>query len=407
MGDGQTQAPGAWQQLEQLEGSGINAADLKKLKEKGFHTVEAVAHATRKELGEIKGISDQKVDKLLAAAHKMVDMGFSSATEIYQQRQETLHLTTGSKARRPRCSPSPPAPPPSALPRRRLVASSPVASQDLDDLLRGGIETGSITEIFGEFRTGKTQLCHTLCVTTQLPLEQARPGWAEHFPDTSQTLPGHFPAKLWGGAEGKAMYIDTEGTFRPERLCEIAEKYGLDGAHSPRRRADVLDNVAYARAYNSEHQLQLLAEAAGMMSDTRFGLIIIDSATGLYRTDYSGRGELSARQMHLAKFLRALSNLAAQFGVACVITNQAGAPPGARRRAPHGPVVAQVDGGASFGDNKKPIGGNIIAHASTTRLYFRKGRGENRVCKVYDSPCLPEGEATFAIHGAGIGDAAE
>jgi len=328
MGDGQTQAPGAWQQLEQLEGSGINAADLKKLKEKGFHTVEAVAHATRKELGEIKGISDQKVDKLLAAAHKMVDMGFSSATEIYQQRQETLHLTTGSK--------------------------------DLDDLLRGGIETGSITEIFGEFRTGKTQLCHTLCVTTQLPLEQ-------------------------GGAEGKAMYIDTEGTFRPERLCEIAEKYGLDGA-------DVLDNVAYARAYNSEHQLQLLAEAAGMMSDTRFGLIIIDSATGLYRTDYSGRGELSARQMHLAKFLRALSNLAAQFGVACVITNQ---------------VVAQVDGGASFGDNKKPIGGNIIAHASTTRLYFRKGRGENRVCKVYDSPCLPEGEATFAIHGAGIGDAAE
>lgn len=150
--------------------------------------------------------------------------------------------------------------------------------------------------------------------------------------------------------------------------------------------------MAYARAYNSEHQLQLLSEAAGMLSETRFGLIVIDSATGLYRTDYSGRGELSARQMHLAKFLRALSNIAAQFGVACVITNQ---------------VVACVDGGSSFGDNKKPIGGNIIAHASTTRLYFRKGRGENRVCKIYDSPCLPEGEATFAIHGAGIGDATD
>jgi DNA repair protein RAD51 len=177
------QAPGAWQMLDTLEGNGITAADLKKLKERGFHTVEAVAHATRKELAEIKGISDQKVDKLLSSAHKMVDMGFSSASEIHQQRQEILHLTTGSK--------------------------------ELDDLLRGGIETGSITEIFGEFRTGKTQICHTLCVTTQLPLEQ-------------------------GGAEGKAMYIDTEGTFRPERLVEIAEKYGLDGQ-------DVLDNVSGRR----------------------------------------------------------------------------------------------------------------------------------------------------------------
>ena len=146
--------------------------------------------------------------------------------------------------------------------------------------------------------------------------------------------------------------------------------------------------VSYARAYNSEHQLQLLVQASCMMSEGRYGLLIVDSCTGLYRTDYSGRGELSARQMHLAKFLRALSRLATQYGIACVITNQ---------------VVAQVDGG--IGDAKKPIGGNIIAHASTTRLYLRKGRGENRICKVYDSPCLPEGEATFSIQGSGIGDA--
>jgi len=256
-------------------------------------------------------------------------MGFSTATEVHQQRQDTCSLTTGSA--------------------------------ELDNLLKGGIETGSITEVFGEFRTGKTQLCHTLCVTSQLPLEQ-------------------------GGTEGKAMYIDTEGTFRPERLIEIAEKYGLDGQ-------DVLDNVSYARAYNSEHQLKLLCDASAMLADSRYGLIIVDSATGLYRTDYSGRGELSARQGHLAKFLRTLSKLAAQFGIACVITNQ---------------VVAQVDGGASmFGDNKKPIGGNIIAHASTTRLYLRKSRGENRICKIFDSPCLPESEATFAILGAGIGDPTE
>ena len=327
--EGEMDAP-AYLLIDQLEGSGITAGDIKKLKEAGLHTVEMVAQTTKKELGAIKGISDNKVEKLIEAAFKMIGGGgFSSATEIKQQREDLCMLTTGSR--------------------------------ELDGLLKGGIETGSITEIFGEFRTGKTQLCHTLCVTCQLPLEQ-------------------------GGAEGKAMYIDTEGTFRPERLVEIAEKYGLNGQ-------DVLDNVSYARAYNSDHQTQLLVEAACMMSENRFGLIIVDSATGLYRTDYSGRGELSARQMHMAKFMRALGKLGSTFGCACVITNQ---------------VVAKVDGGASaFGPTTAPIGGNIIAHMSTTRLSLRKGRGENRICKIYDSPCLAEGEATFSIQGSGIGDAIE
>jgi DNA repair protein RAD51 len=254
-------------------------------------------------------------------------MGFVSAAEYQKQRLDILHLSTGSK--------------------------------ELDNLLQGGIETGSITELFGEFRTGKTQLCHTLCVTCQLPLDQ-------------------------GGGEGKALYIDTEGTFRPERLIPIAQRYNLDPE-------EVLDNVAFARAYNSDHQNQLLLEASAMMAESRFALVIIDSATALYRTDYSGRGELSARQMHLAKYLRALLRLADEFGVAVVITNQ---------------VVAQVDGMSMFAaDPKKPIGGNIVAHASTTRLSLRKGRGNNRICKIYDSPCLPEAEAAFAIANEGIVDA--
>lgn len=179
------------------------------------------------------------------------------------------------------------------------------------------------------------------------------------------------------------MYIDTEGTFRPERLVSIAKRYDLD----PQK---VLDNVAYARAHNSEHQNKLLQQAAALMCENRFALLVIDSATNLYRTDYSGRGELSARQMSLAKFLRHLQRLADEFGVAVVMTNQ---------------VVAQVDGGAMFAaDNKKPIGGHIIAHASTTRLSLRKGRAESRVCKIYDSPCLPESEAVFAITQEGIDD---
>lgn len=312
--------------VERLESCGISAGDVAKLKEAGFYTVEAVAYATRKALTDIKGVSEAKADKIQAEAAKLIPLGFQTATEFAEQRREIIQVTTGSA--------------------------------ELDKLLNGGIETGSITEIFGEFRTGKTQLCHQLCVTCQLPLDN-------------------------GGGEGKALYIDTEGTFRPERLLAIAERYGLDGN-------DVLDNVAYARAYNSDHQNKLLVQAAAMMAESRYALLIVDSATALYRTDYSGRGELSARQMHLARFLRSLQRLADEYGIAVVITNQ---------------VVAQVDGGTMFAaDPKKPIGGNIIAHASTTRLYLRKGRAETRICKIYDSPCLPEAEAPFGIYPDGIAD---
>jgi len=300
---------------------------VKKLEEAGYHTVEAIAYTPKKQLLDVKGISEAKADKILLEATKLVPMGFTTATEFHQRRSEIVYLSTGSK--------------------------------ELDKLLGGGLETGSITELFGEFRTGKTQLCHTLAVTCQLPVEQ-------------------------GGGAGKCLYIDTEGTFRPERLVATAQRFGLNPD-------EVLDNVAYARAYNSDHQSHLLLQASAMMSESRYALLVVDSATALYRTDFSGRGELSARQMHLARFLRTLLRLADEFGVAVLMSNQ---------------VVAQVDGAALFAaDPKKPIGGNIMAHASTTRLYLRKGRGEQRVCKIYDSPCLPEAEAVFAIYPDGIGDA--
>lgn len=154
---------------------------------------------------------------------------------------------------------------------------------------------------------------------------------------------------------------------------------------------DCLDNVEYARAYNAEHQLNLLNLAAQMMAESRFSLLIVDSIMSSYRTDYAGRGELSARQTHVARFMRTLQRLADEFGIAVIITNQ---------------VVAQVDGMAGMfnPDPKKPIGGNIIAHASTTRLSLKKGRAETRICKIYDSPCLPESECVFAIYEDGIGD---
>ena len=155
---------------------------------------------------------------------------------------------------------------------------------------------------------------------------------------------------------------------------------------------DVLDNVACARAYNSDHQLQLLVQASAMMAESKYSLIIVDSATALFRTDYTGRGELSNRQQSLAQFLRQLQRLADEYGVAVVITNQ---------------VVANPDSGVFAKDPLKPIGGNIIAHPSTTSLKMRKGRGICRICKVVDSPCLPEAEATFGISEQGVIDADE
>ena len=226
--------------------------------------MESVAHATVRKLSDVKGISEAKVLKIKELVKSMVPMEFKTAADHLQDREALVSLSTGSS--------------------------------ELDKLLEGGIETGSITEVFGEFRTGKTQLCHTLCVTCQMTLDQ-------------------------GGAEGKALYIDTEGTFRPDKLKLVAERFGLDPALA-------LENVAYARAHNSEHEMELLKMAAGLMSQDRYALLVVDSATALFRTDYTGRGELSERQMQMAQFFRQLTRLAEEFGIAVFVSNQVVANPG-------------------------------------------------------------------------------
>eukprot|EP01065_Artemidia_motanka_P033009 TRINITY_DN39988_c0_g1_i1.p1 TRINITY_DN39988_c0_g1~~TRINITY_DN39988_c0_g1_i1.p1 ORF type:complete len:367 (+),score=120.18 TRINITY_DN39988_c0_g1_i1:49-1149(+) len=313
--------------IQTLDGQGgLKAADVRVLMDGGYYTVESVAYAPKKALQMLKGISEAKVERIKQEAEKLVPLGFITASMQYQARKNQIYVSTGSKA--------------------------------LDKLLNGGFEAGSITEMFGEFRTGKTQLAHTICVTCQLPVGQ-------------------------GGGEGRALYIDTEGTFRPERLRAIAERYDMDPDV-------VLDNIAYARAYNSDHQRTLLVQAAAMMAEQRFAVMVVDSATALFRTDYSGRSELAQRQIQLGLFLRALTNLAEEYGCAVVITNQ---------------VVANPDGMMPGAANAKPIGGHVIAHASTTRLYLRKGRGETRMCRVYDSPSIAENEAAFAIFEDGISDA--
>ena len=311
--------------IDMLQEGGINSSDIKKLIEAGYNSLESLSYNPKKNLVLIKGLSEAKIDKIIKVVEDILKYGIKPSSYALEERKKLVRITSGSK--------------------------------ELDTLLGGGFESNSITELFGEFRTGKTQICHTLCVTCQLPRNE-------------------------GGGEGKAIYIDTEGTFRPEKLAPIAERFGLD----PKQ---VIENVFYARAYNSDHQNRLLLQVCALMCEQKFSLLIVDSATALYRTDYTGRGELSNRQMSLAKFLRNLQKIADEHKIVVVITNQ---------------VVATVDGNAFGGNDKKPIGGHIMAHACQTRLYLKKGLKQNRICKIYDSPSLPESEATYSITDRGIDD---
>ncbi|KAI9193401.1 meiotic recombination protein DMC1/LIM15-like protein [Polychytrium aggregatum] len=220
--------------------------------------------------------------------------------------------------------------------KRRHVIRISTGSKELDKLLGGGVQSMSITEAFGDMAVA---------------------------------------------------FIDTEGTFRPDRIKAIAARFQVDGDTA-------LDNISYARAYNSEQQLDLLLEIAGRMADERsYRLLVIDSIIALFRTDYSGRGELAERQQKLNGMLSVLMKIAEQFNIAVWITNQMCSDPGA--------------GMTFMADPKKPIGGHVLAHASTTRLYLRKGRGESRICKIYDSPDVPEAEAVYQISEGGIIDCKE
>ncbi|RCV36475.1 hypothetical protein SETIT_7G322200v2 [Setaria italica] len=315
-----------FESIDKLISQGINAGDVKKLQDAGIYTCNGLMMHTKKSLTGIKGLSEAKVDKICEAAEKLLSQGFMTGSDLLLKRKSVVRITTGSQA--------------------------------LDELLGGGIETLCITEAFGEFRSGKTQLAHTLCVSTQLPIHMH-------------------------GGNGKVAYIDTEGTFRPERIVPIAERFGMDANA-------VLDNIIYARAYTYEHQYNLLLGLAAKMAEEPFRLLIVDSVIALFRVDFSGRGELAERQQKLAQMLSRLTKIAEEFNVAVYITNQ---------------VIADPGGGMFISDPKKPAGGHVLAHAATIRLMLRKGKGEQRVCKIFDAPNLPEGEHVFQVTSGGIMDA--
>jgi DNA repair protein RadA len=313
-----------YEDLEDLPN--IGPATAKKLRELGFNTIESLATATAKEL-EPAGINEKRALDVIREARSSMTLSFIRADELLKMRQNIVRLTTGSKT--------------------------------VDDLLGGGLETQTITEFFGEYGSGKSQVCHQLCVNVQLPHER-------------------------GGLDGGALYVDTENTFRTERIIQMAEHLGLDPEN-------VAKNIIFAEAYTSDHQMFLLDNADKVVKENNIRLIVVDSATSHFRSEYLGREMLAERQQKINKHLHRLIRLVRAFNAAAVVTNQ---------------VMAKPD--VFFGDTVHPIGGHIVAHTSHTRVFLRKSaRGPTRIARLISSPYLPEGERVFKITENGVVDVSE
>ena len=305
---------------------GVGPATAQKLRELGYHTVESLAMATSHELEPV-GVSEKKAFQIIEAARSSIGIAFVRADELFKMRQAVLRLSTGSKA--------------------------------LDKIVDGGLETQTITEFYGEYGSGKSQICHQLCVNVQLPPER-------------------------GGLNGSALYIDTENTFRLERIVQMAKHLGLD----PQQ---VIKNIIYAEAYTSDHQMFLLENADEIIKANNVKLIIVDSLTAHFRSEYIGREMLAPRQQKLNKHMHKLIGLARGFNAVAVVTNQ---------------VMAKPD--QFFGDAIHPIGGNIVGHTSHTRIYLRKApHGPIRIARLVSSPYLPEGEEIIKVTENGIEDVSE
>ena len=307
---------------------GIGPAVAAKIEAAGIYDLMSLAVMSPATLGDIAGVGPAVARKAIQAARNLLNLGFTDGMEYAKKRESIINITTGSK--------------------------------NLDSLLGGkGVEGRAITEAFGAYGSGKTQVGLSLAVNVQLPVEQ-------------------------GGANGKCVFIDTEGTFRPARIKQIAEKIGANSEK-------VLKNIFVARAFNSDHQILLLEKIGEMIKNGEpIKLLIIDSLTAHFRAEYSGRGQLADRQQKLNKYLHDLMKLAETHNLAVYVTNQVMSNP------------AQM-----FGDPTVAIGGNIVGHASTYRIYLRRGKQGSRVAKMIDSPNLPENEVVIYLTEAGIKDEGE
>jgi DNA repair protein RadA len=307
--------------LEDLPGIGPTTAE--KLKAAGIDTLDKIATMSPHELSELSGINVDRAAEAIKAANDAVTLNYQTGTQVSVKRKDLGKISTNCK--------------------------------DLDELIGGGIETGAITETYGRFASGKSQLGFQLAVDAQLP-------------------------KSEGGLEGGVLFIDTEGTFRPERIESIAKAKGLDPEKA-------LEGIMVIRALTTDEQVLAVKRADKLIVEKNIKLVIVDSLMSLFRSEYIGRGALGERQQKLNQHIHALQMLADKHDLAVYITNQ-----------------VMDNPGMLFGDPTTPIGGNILAHAATTRLYLRKSKEDKRIVRLVDSPNMPEGECIMRITPAGIKD---
>jgi DNA repair protein RadA len=306
---------------------GIGPGIAAKLEAAGVYDLMGLAVMSPPQLADMAGIGEAVARKAIQAARGMMNLGFMSGDEFAKQRKDVGYITTGS--------------------------------DNLNNLLGGkGIETKAMTELFGAFSSGKSQIAFSAAVHTQLPKDQ-------------------------GGVNGKAVFIDTEGTFVPERIRQIADGLGAN----PDK---VLKNILVARAFNADHQILLIDKVTEMIKDGEpIKLVIVDSLTAHFRAEFSGRGQLADRQQKLNKYLHNLTKLAEQHNLAILVTNQ---------------VISNP--AVMFGDPTTHVGGNIVGHAAKYRIYLRRGKAGSRVAKLVDAPNLPENEAQYYLTEHGIRDEA-
>ncbi len=304
---------------------GIGPATIEKLEAAGFTDLMSIAVATPGELVGATEMSEATAKKVIAIARSNLEMEFLSGTDVLKKREQCIKITTGSK--------------------------------ELDKLMGGGFETGGITETYGQYGAGKSQIAHVLAVRCQLPVEK-------------------------GGANGACVFIDTESTFRPERVVQFAKGLGLDPE-------EVLKNIKVARAFNSDHQALLAEKIEDLIKKQGLPvkLVVVDSLTAHFRAEFIGRGTLADRQQKINKHMHALMKLADKYNVCVYVTNQ---------------VMSRPD--TFFGDPTEAIGGHIVGHNSTYRVYLRRGKKGTRVAKMVDAPNLAETEATFIVEDSGIKD---
>jgi DNA repair protein RadA len=309
--------------LEDLPSVGEKTAQ--KLRDAGFADMMRLATATAKELSVKVEIGEGVALKVIDAARKAAKIDFKTAHEVKERRKDVGKITVGSEA------------------FNEIIGG-------------GGIETQSITEVYGEFGTGKSQIAHEIAVTVQLPEEQ-------------------------GGLDGECVFIDTENTFRPERVGQIADFFGLDYE-------EMLHKIHIARAFNSSHQI-LMADKVNelVQSGTNIRLVIVDSLMAHFRAEYIGRESLAIRQQKLNQHLHELQSLANNYNIAVFLTNQ---------------VQSKPD--SFFGTPTKAIGGHVLGHASTYRIWLKKGLAGKRIAKLVDSPHLPEAECVFKVTSDGVVD---